>query len=452
MRVHLTAIVVLVLAGCGQKQEPVEALVDPPQAPDSLNARPLGVRGVEIGWRDRTGGTAWFEIERETPGGWIRVGMRPPGQSVWEEWGLEPDRAYRYRVRALDNLGQASASMPVEVVTPPSVVPAPRVEVFDRRAVSPGATLFNVEDYHDVTQVAVVMAVDEEGAVLWHIEHQGQFVTETDVYPGGDVLAQTGPTVSRLDRKGDLVDYYDGLFVHHDVDVLPWGNLIAITSEETEQKRKIEDLYSKDRIMEIDGITGEVVHKIWFDRMVPAREICRACITTQVVGGADWIHVNALDYDLGDEALYVSVRNLDRIYKLSYPEGEIEWVMGDGGDFGEGLFTHQHNPVRLGPGRMLVFDNGLHPDPFEEDRSRVIEIEYDPDARLARIVWQYDGPPPFYSEAQGDASRLANGNTLVVDSAGPRIVEVAPDGMVVWELTLPKPYVIYKAHRIENFL
>jgi arylsulfate sulfotransferase len=283
-------------------------------------------------------------------------------------------------------------------------------------------------------------------------------VSETDVFPGGDILAQVGPVFSRIDRKGDLVDYMEEHFLHHDVDVLPWGNLLAITSREFRlpyyrlpKTVNVSQLYSRDDILEIDPETGAIVGVIAFEGYIGTDEICPACITTEVVGGRDWIHVNALDYDLAEQALYVSVRNLNRIYKMSYPEAEVEWVMGDGGDFGEGLFTHQHNPYRIAPGRMLVFDNGLHPDPFEEDRSRVIEIEYDPEARAARIVWEYDGPPTFYSEAQGDASLLANGNILVVDSAGPRIVEITRDGMPVWELTMPKPYVFYKAHRIENF-
>ena len=33
-----------------------------------------------------------------------------------------------------------------------------------------------------------------------------------------------------------------------------------------------------------------------------------------------------------------------------------------------------------------------------------------------------------------DADRLANGNTLIVESANKRIIEVTPKGKVVWEL------------------
>lgn len=446
-------IVVVLAAGCDGAA--VEQGAGPqPSVPDGLTARPLGVRGMEIGWRDRSGGRAWFMVERRDPAEetYRQAGMRPPGETVWTDWGLRPDTAYRYRVRACGRGRISEPSVPVEVLTLPTYLPEPRVEVFDAAAVSPGVTLFNVEDYHDVTAVSVVMAVDEEGEVIWHHEYEGQFVSETDVFPGGDVLVQVGPSFARINVKGEIVFHEEHYFVHHDVDVLPWGNALAITSlDYVDETGAAQDAYSRDHIIEIDPQTSAVAVRIAFDMLVDARQICRACIGTEVSGGLDWIHINALDYDLQDEALYVSVRNLNRIYKLSYPEGEVEWIMGDGGDFGEGLFVHQHNPVRLAPGRMLLFDNRLHADPLEQDHSRVIEIEYNPEAREARVVWEYGGPPAFYSEAQGDVARLRNGNTLVVDSARPRILEITHEGMPVWELTLPPPYIIYKAHRIENF-
>jgi len=443
------AAIILVLAGCSEGGEPE----GPPPRPDSITVRPLGVRGAEVGWHDRSEGSAWFSVERSDAGEPFReVGRRPPGSGVWEEWGLAPGSSHRYRVRALDGKGRSQPSDAIEVVMPPTLVPEPRVEVFDRMAVSPGVTLFNIEDYHDIFGLAAVMAVDEEGTVLFHLELPGQAVSETDVFPNGDILAQVGTAFSRIDRKGDLVDWNERYFLHHDVDVLPWGNLLAITSEPRLGKTGLlSDAYSTDIILEIDVASGDIVWGINLDTIISPGEICPLCIDTQVGGGKDWIHMNSLDYDLYEEAVYISVRNANRIYKLSYPEGEVEWVMGDGGDFGEGLFDHQHNPVRLAPGRILVFDNGFHTGPFSEDRSRIVEIEYDPAAGAARIVWIYDGPPPFFSEAQGDVSPLPNGNILVTDSGGPRILEITREGLPVWELTLPPPYLIYKAHRIENF-
>jgi len=148
--------------------------------------------------------------------------------------------------------------------------------------------------------------------------------------------------------------------------------------------------------------------------------------------------------------ILLSVRNLNRIYKISLSSGEVRWIMGDGGDFGEGLFAHQHDPQPLGPGRILLFDNGLHRE-GEENYSRVIEIEYDEEAGDARIVWEYREAPDFYNSIAGDANRLPNGNTLITDSMNWRIIEVSPDGQPVWELRLHYPYRIYKAVRLEQF-
>ena len=39
-----------------------------------------------------------------------------------------------------------------------------------------------------------------------------------------------------------------------------------------------------------------------------------------------------------------------------------------------------------------------------------------------------------------DADRLPNGHTLIADTNADRIVEVAPNGSVVWEVSFPGPY------------
>jgi len=445
--VRLALILFMWLGSCSRTSPPP----GPPPVPDSVQGRALGVRGAEIGWRDRSDGASWFHVERRIGQDFVQVGVRPPGTTLWQEWGLSPGTEYTYRIRAANEAGASPPTEPLAIRTRHTVLPEPRVTLLDPRAVSPGATLFNVEDPDDVQSVSVIMAVDASGTVLWHFEHEGQFVSETDLFPNGDVLAQVGPRIARRNRSGDLVDYYDEFYVHHDVDVLPWGSLMTITSIELQKKVDPPDWFSRDWVIEIDTETRLLPTILHLEFLIPEMEYCNACIVQNVTGGQDWIHANSVDYDLVDEAVYVSVRNLNRIYKISWPEGEVEWIMGDGGDFGQGLFVHQHNPVRLSPGRMLVFDNGLHGDPFAPSRSRVIELEYDPSIPDARIVWEYSGPPAFYCEAQGDASRLPNGNTLVVDGFNGHIVEVTSAGQPVWELQMPGHYYIYKAHRIENF-
>jgi hypothetical protein len=64
-------------------------------------------------------------------------------------------------------------------------------------------------------------------------------------------------------------------------------------------------------------------------------------------------------------------------------------------------------------------------------------LEVDP-TNLA-TVWQYGGTAdrPLQSLIRSSQERLANGNTLITESSGGRIVEVTRDGTVVWEYINP---------------
>jgi hypothetical protein len=50
-------------------------------------------------------------------------------------------------------------------------------------------------------------------------------------------------------------------------------------------------------------------------------------------------------------------------------------------------------------------------------------------------VWRYHGPKdrPLWSAACSLAQRLPNGNTLITETQGARVIEVTPDGETVWE-------------------
>lgn len=116
----------------------------------------------------------------------------------------------------------------------------------------------------------------------------------------------------------------------------------------------------------------------------------------------DWTHSNTVVYREEESAVYLNSRHLDRFVKIDYPSGEILWSMGRGGDFGEGLFSHAHDPQFLENGNLLLFDNGNHRLPIEY--SRAIEIAYDPDLSWAEIVWAWPTEPLFFDSAMGNAN------------------------------------------------
>ncbi len=80
---------------------------------------------------------------------------------------------------------------------------------------------------------------------------------------------------------------------------------------------------------------------------------------------------------------------------------------------------------------MLIFDNLGG----KEGLSRVIELS----PLTQQISWSFTDTPsgPLFSRSNGRVSRLANGNTLVVESNRGRAFEVTRNRDVVWEFENP---------------
>lgn len=156
----------------------------------------------------------------------------------------------------------------------------------------------------------------------------------------------------------------------------------------------------------------------------------------------DWTHVNDVDrvnvsesdaVDATGEWFMASVRNFDQVVFVNRSSKEVELTLGEDGD--HDVLHRQHNPDHLwgpdGEHTALVADSL---------NDRVVEYAYDDDAGSWERVWAVTG----LNEPR-DADRLPNGNTLVSDRMGHRVVEVTPEGEVVWEMYTP--YETYDAER-----
>ena len=123
-----------------------------------------------------------------------------------------------------------------------------------------------------------------------------------------------------------------------------------------------------------------------------------------------------------------------------------------------------------GEGNILIFDNGGwagygYPGRTSKDgtktdlrdHSRILEI----DPVTLKLVWEFTSASwysmssivaksQFYSPLISSAQRLPNGNTLITEGCGCRLLEVTPDKEVVWEFIAPfemdSPRV-YRAYR-----
>ena len=168
-------------------------------------------------------------------------------------------------------------------------------------------------------------------------------------------------------------------------------------------------------------------------------------------GSIDWMHSNALYWDLDENEMYLSVRHLDCIVKVDYETADTVWVAGRytgegpaltmynlAGEEVDTLYYHTHAVEKIAPNTLLLFDNDYwnltRPNPLI-GLSQYVEFVYDEVAMTASETWSWTAPEVYYEESQGDTARLPNGNTLGAFNQNPRpiVTEVNQAGEIVWE-------------------
>ncbi len=203
----------------------------------------------------------------------------------------------------------------------------------------------------------------------------------------------------------------------------------------------------------------------------------------------DWFHMNSISwlgpnrhYDGGDERFHpdniiMDGRQSNIIAIIDRKTGKLAWKLGPYFTATKALrkmgqIIGQHHahiiPRGLpGEGNILVYDNGgaagygapnpTSPDGVSNARrdfSRVLEF----DPLTLEIKWQYPaagfGMGRLYSAFVCSAQRLPNGNTMITEGNGGRIIEVTPEHEIAWEYISPyvnrtmKFTLVYRAYRI----
>ena len=133
--------------------------------------------------------------------------------------------------------------------------------------------------------------------------------------------------------------------------------------------------------------------------------------------------------------ILISMRTIDTVAILDRNTKVMKWAM-------TGAFLRQHDPDALPNGNLLIFDNRTdkgqhnqakyHTKPQSFGYSRIIEI----DPRTQKIVWEYTGTEaqPLYTSIQGKQQWLPNGNVLITETEGGRVLEVTRDSNeIVWQ-------------------
>ncbi|MFB6165130.1 MAG: aryl-sulfate sulfotransferase [Haloarculaceae archaeon] len=140
---------------------------------------------------------------------------------------------------------------------------------------------------------------------------------------------------------------------------------------------------------------------------------------------ADWTHINDVEY-LPDGRVMADIRNQDQVVFIRPGEGvQKNWTLGADGNHSR-LFE-QHNPDYIpasqGGPAVLVADS---------ENNRV--VEYQRANGSWHRSWQWADERMQWPR---DADRQPNGQTLIVDSHGSRLLSVAPNGSVTWSHPFP---------------
>jgi len=306
--------------------------------------------------------------------------------------------------------------------------------------------------------------------------------------------------VEMHDWNGNMIwefDYStDQYCLHHDIEVLPNGNILMIAWEYKTAAEAIaagknpNNLHGgqlwPDTIIEVEptGSSGGTIVWEWhvWDHLIQDYDVSKENygvvsdhpeLIDINTGGrqADFNHINSVDYNEELDQILLSSHNQHEIWIIDHSTSTEEAAGHSGGTYGKGgdllyrwgnpqiydaggtadqqLFG-QHDAQWIesgcpGEGNILIFNNGQGRS--DGQYSSIVEIEppvnneggYDFSSDSSYLpeepFWIYtaDDPADFYSPKVSGAQRLPNGNTLVCMGDSGVFFEVTYEKETVWQ-------------------
>lgn len=371
--------------------------------------------------------------------------------------------------------------------------------------VSPGLRLFSPTGANTSTHL-----VDDAGVIVhtWtstyrvgvssYLRANGNLVRTIQTAAGP---AGSGGGIQELALDNTLVwDYrynLPGVRAHHDIELLPNGNVLLIAWEDKTPAEaiaagrdplKIGSAFQPDHVVEIrptGPTTGSIVWEwhVW-DHLI--QDFDANAANYGVVAAhpelidinfpptlqpapppppTDFNHFNSVSYDPVRDWVILSAHAQNEVWIIDHSTTTAEAAGHTGGRYGKGgdllyrwgnprayragtvsdqkLFG-QHSAKRIpvgypGAGHLTVFNNQI------PTNSEVWELVLPLDAQGNFVpnangtfgpdgpVWRY-GDPAFHSAFMSSCERMPNGNTLICSSLQGRIFEVTASGRNVWEI------------------
>lgn len=272
------------------------------------------------------------------------------------------------------------------------------------------------------------------------------YMDKARLLPNGDLLAvyiaggdtPWGYGLVKLDSDSNVVWRYLS-HAHHDFDIAPNGTIYVLTNDFTSEELKgLEDLEQPrlDDFVAVLTPDGRETKKISLTQALAQSRFRSVFMTVPKYALSDPLHTNSVQYVTADLAknisfaregdLLLSFRNVSTIAVLDVESGKITWAARGG-------WLWQHDASLQSDGRITMFDNlgGFR----EANAARVVEL--DPETMALTPIYEGDEEQPMHSPLRSSAERLPNGNMLVTESDGGRLLEVSKEGQIVWSYINP---------------
>ena len=284
--------------------------------------------------------------------------------------------------------------------------------------------------------------------------------------------------------------------LHHDIQPLANGNVLVTAWEQRDSLECIEAGRNPANLTG-DGMWSEVIWEIGPDAYNEGQVVWEWAVWDHLIqdfdstksnygvvadnihkininfgqtlgAAADWLHINAIDYDPFSQHIMLSVPTFNEIWIVdrgNTTSGELKWRWGnpmayDRGDSSNTKLGFQHHTHWLDLaldndnadyGKVGVFNNRVQGDTSEYSTVHTLipfydeyENEYAVDAASGTFLpadfdWSFSSPDPntIYSNIVSSFQRLDNGNSLICSGKSGDTREYTQEGELVWYYKTP---------------
>ena len=309
----------------------------------------------------------------------------------------------------------------------------------------------------------------------------------------------SGGGIEILDTSSNVLWSYivnsDSTLQHHDVEVLPNGNVLILAWEliSEQEANSFGSVVSADRysemILEVNPSTDQIVWE-WhaWDHLIqdidpnlphygsisdyPDR-ININYHTSNLSNNPDWIHANSIDYNPDLDQIIINCASWDEFWIIDHSTTTVEAADSIGGFSGKGgnilyrwgnpqaynrgdaldqVFEFQHDAHWIpsgfpDEGKIMIFNNGRQREyssidiiepPLDTNNFNNYSLTNNDPYNPQNLFWTYSDSANFYSPKISGAQQLENGNVLICSGNQGRIFEIEyQTDSVVWDYIIP---------------